>query len=215
MSIALISTGTELLKGSVVNTNSAFIGRELASAGLQVIADFTIGDHPRELYAALSDALKLADIIVITGGLGPTRDDLRLDAAARFFGLELESDPVLEEKVTAFWHRRHTGRVPGLVLKQARRPADSVVLDNPNGSAGGIAFRTVYDRRERLVVLLPAPPRPVSFSLVRTATRLKQKPNATTRCSRQPLFPSERWSWAIPWSPASENSRFSSSWKRL
>ena len=159
MSIALISTGTELLKGSVVNTNSAFIGRELASAGLQVIADFTIGDHPRELYAALSDALKLADIVVITGGLGPTRDDLSLDAAARFFGLELESDPVLEEKVTAFWHRRHTGRVPGLVLKQARRPAGSEVLDNPNGSAGGIAFRTVYDRRERLVVLLPGPPR--------------------------------------------------------
>ena len=85
MSIALISTGTELLKGSVVNTNSAFIGRELASAGLQVIADFTIGDHPRELYAALSDALKLADIIVITGGLGPTRDDLSLGATRAGF----------------------------------------------------------------------------------------------------------------------------------
>lgn len=179
MSIALISTGTELLKGSVVNTNSAFIGRELASAGLQVIADFTIGDHPRELYAALSDALKLADIIVITGGLGPTRDDLSLDAAARFFGLELESDPVLEEKVTAFWHRRHTGRVPGLVLKQARRPADSVVLDNPNGSAGGIAFRTVYDRRERLVVLLPGPPRELE-PMVRQALIPLLKSQSTT-----------------------------------
>lgn len=159
MSIALISTGTELLKGSVVNTNSAFIGRELTSAGLAVVADFTVGDRPHELYAALSDALKLADTVVITGGLGPTRDDLSLDAAARFFGLELESDPALVEKVTAFWHKRHAGRVPGPVLKQARRPVNSQVLDNPNGSAAGIAFRTVYDRRERLVVLLPGPPR--------------------------------------------------------
>ena len=110
MSIAILSTGTELLKGSILNTNAGFLCRRLAAAGLRPVLELTAGDHPAEIAAALGDALRAADTVIITGGLGPTRDDLTLDAVSRFFGLELEIDPALAEKVEAFWSRRHEGR---------------------------------------------------------------------------------------------------------
>lgn len=159
MKIALISTGTELLKGSTLNTNCAFLGRALTAAGLKVIAQFTVGDHAAEIYAALGNALKLADTIIITGGLGATSDDLTLEAATRFFGLELQQDPALVEKVTEFWYRRNSKRVPKMVLKQARRPENSIILANPNGSASGLAWEAEYAKETRFIALLPGPPR--------------------------------------------------------
>ena len=120
MSIAVISTGTELLKGTVLNTNLAFLGRELGTLGLSIRLALIAGDREQELYTACAEALGAADTLIISGGLGPTRDDITLDATARFFGLELEPHPELVEKVTAFWHERHRGRVPGQVLRQAR-----------------------------------------------------------------------------------------------
>ena len=106
MSIAILSTGTELLKGSILNTNAGFLCRRLAAAGIRPVLELTAGDHPAEIAAALGDALRAADTVIITGGLGPTRDDLTLDAVSRFFGLELEIDPALAEKVDTFWGRR-------------------------------------------------------------------------------------------------------------
>ncbi|MBS1371299.1 MAG: nicotinamide-nucleotide amidohydrolase family protein [Lentisphaeria bacterium] len=159
MSIAVISTGTELLKGTVLNTNLAFLGRELETLGLAIRLALIAGDHERDLYAAFSEALGSADTLIVTGGLGPTRDDITLDATARFFGLTLTPHPELVEKVTAFWGRRHRGRVPKQVLRQARAPQGAVILPNPNGSASGFRIDTLYGNRERRIFLLPGPPR--------------------------------------------------------
>ena len=159
MSIAVISTGTELLKGTVLNTNLAFLGRELGTLGLSIRLALIAGDREQELYTACAEALAAADTLIISGGLGPTRDDITLDATARFFGLELEPHPELVEKVTAFWHERHRGRVPGQVLRQARAPRGAAILPNPNGSASGFRIDTVYDSRPRRIYLLPGPPR--------------------------------------------------------
>ena len=137
MSIAVISTGTELLKGTTLNTNLAFLGRELNSIGLAIRLALTAGDHERDLYAAYSEALDCADTLIVSGGLGPTRDDITLDATARFFGLELAPHPELVEKGTNFWGLRHRGRVPKPVLRQARAPEGATLLPNPNGSATG------------------------------------------------------------------------------
>ena len=159
MSIAILSTGTELLKGTILNTNAGFLCRRLAAAGLRPVLELTAGDHPAEITAALGDALRAADTVLITGGLGPTRDDLTLDAVSRFFGLELEIDPLLAEKVEQFWSRRHDGRrAPKTVLRQARVPHGATILPNANGSASGIRIDTEYGGRMRRIFLLPGPP---------------------------------------------------------
>ena len=158
MSIAVISTGTELLKGTVLNTNLAFLGRELGSHGLSIRLGITAGDRAPDLHAACADAMADADTLIVSGGLGPTRDDITLDAVARFFGLELEPDPALVESVTAFWRRRHTGRIPKPMLRQARTPHGAGILPNRNGSAAGFRIDTLYAGRPRRIYLLPGPP---------------------------------------------------------
>lgn len=159
MSIAVISTGTELLRGTVLNTNFAFLGRELARRGLAIRLGLTAGDRAPEIHTAFAEALAEADTVIVSGGLGPTRDDITLDAAARFFGLELETVPELEDRITAFWKLRHTGRVPKPVLRQARAPHGAKILPNPNGSAPGFRIDALYAGRARRVYLLPGPPR--------------------------------------------------------
>ena len=159
MSIAVICTGTELLKGSAVNTNMACLGRELCAAGMPPSLEITVGDHASELVEAISEALKFADTIVISGGLGPTTDDLTLDVTARFFGVELQENPLLHAKVEEFWHHHHPGRCPKNQFRQARVPADGFIMDNPHGSASGLGFKTFFGGRPRTVYLMPGPPR--------------------------------------------------------
>ena len=158
MGISVICTGTELLRGSTVNTNLAELGRELTARGAKLDAAFTVGDRAEDLYGALADALKRSECVVFIGGLGPTADDLTLPCAARFFGLELHQDPELTKKVDEFWARLHQGRCPKNQYKQAMIPDGGCAIPNPNGSASGIEFSGVYDRKMRHIFLLPGPP---------------------------------------------------------
>ncbi len=161
MKIAVINTGTELLNGSTVNTNSARIGEELAACGHTIALGITAGDTPSALYEALGAALRAADCVIISGGLGSTRDDITLESTARFFGWELTESPELRKHVENFWYQRHAagGRIPPVILRQALMPAGAVILPNPNGSASGYMVDCRYDRRDRRIILLPGPPR--------------------------------------------------------
>ena len=158
MSIAVICTGTELLKGSAVNTNMAFLGRELAAAGIPAALEITVGDHADELIRAIADALHVADTLIISGGLGPTTDDLTLDTVARFFSIPLVENEELKEKVQTFWNYHHHGRCPRQQFRQARVPEGGFILPNPVGSASGLGFQTIYAGIERKIILLPGPP---------------------------------------------------------
>ena len=158
MGISVICTGTELLRGSTVNTNLAELGSELTARGVKLDAAFTVGDRAEDLYGALADALRLSDCVVFIGGLGPTADDLTLPCAARFFGLELHQDAALSAKVDEFWARLHQGRCPKNQYKQAMLPEGGRAIPNPNGSASGIEFSGMYDHRLRHIFLLPGPP---------------------------------------------------------
>ena len=158
MGISVICTGTELLRGSTVNTNLAELGKELVSRGAKLDAAFTVGDTAEDLYGALADALKRSECVVFIGGLGPTADDLTLPCAARFFGLELRQDPELTKKVDEFWAHLHQGRCPKNQYKQAMLPEGGRAIPNPNGSASGIEFSGVYDHKTRHIFLLPGPP---------------------------------------------------------
>ena len=158
MSIAVICTGTELLKGSAVNTNLAYLGRELAAVGLPPSLEITVGDHASELLQAISDALEVADTLIISGGLGPTTDDLTLDTVARFFDQKLQENPELKNKVQNFWNFHHPGRCPKTQFRQARVPEGGFFMPNPVGSASGIGFETVFGGKLRKLFLLPGPP---------------------------------------------------------
>jgi len=159
MNIAVISTGTELLRGGTVNTNLAVLGTELTRGGAAPVLELAVGDREGDLWAALGMALRHAELIVVTGGLGPTTDDITLETTARFFGLALHRDPELVRKVEEFWARRHPGgHCPKQQYKQAMVPDGAAVIPNPDGSASGIEIRCDYDRATRHVFLAPGPP---------------------------------------------------------
>ena len=159
MPIAIISTGTELLKGCCCNTNSAFAGNLLTRHGLPPVLEISAGDRSGELFFAVSTALKKADILIISGGLGPTSDDITLETAARFFNLDLIIEPVLQKKVESFWTLRHgKSHCPKSQYKQAQIPSGGEYFDNPCGVASGIGFHTLYDGKQRHIFLLPGPP---------------------------------------------------------
>lgn len=159
MNIAFISTGTELLKGSAVNTNLRCFGSSLAAAGLVLHQEIACGDRKQEIAEALSAALKSSEILLVSGGLGPTSDDITLETVARFFGLELYQDEALTRKIENFW--KALGRAiacPKSQFKQAMLPVGGTAIDNPRGSASGIFFKTDYAGTARYVFLVPGPP---------------------------------------------------------
>ena len=158
MSIAIICTGTELLKGSCCNTDLAFAGANLTAAGMPPVLELTVGDHRDELVFALGTALKCADTVIVSGGLGPTRDDITLETIAAFFGLELIIEPELQKKVEFCWAQRHNSRCPKIQYKQAMIPVGGRYFDNSAGVASGIGIDLVYDRQMRHIYILPGPP---------------------------------------------------------
>ena len=159
MSIAIISTGTELLKGCCCNTDAAFAGNLLTRCGLPPVLEISAGDQSGELVFAIATALKKADTLIISGGLGPTADDITLETVARFFDLELVEVPELQKKVEKHWSLRHgDSRCPKSQYKQAQIPRNGEYFDNPCGVASGIGFQILYAGTMRHIYLLPGPP---------------------------------------------------------
>lgn len=139
MRVELLAVGTELLLGDIVNTNAAWLGRRLAAAGLDVTTAAVVGDNIGRITAAVSGGLERADALVMTGGLGPTQDDLTREALASVAGVALVRDPGLEralrERYAGFGHG-----VPERNYRQADRPSNADVLANPRGSAPGLCL---------------------------------------------------------------------------
>ncbi|MBN2704932.1 MAG: competence/damage-inducible protein A [Deltaproteobacteria bacterium] len=136
MKAEILATGDELRSGALIDTNSAWIARELENLGCMITRHTCIGDDLDGLTQVFLEIAARAAIVIVTGGLGPTLDDLSRDAAARACGLELVNDPESLEKVKSFFHAR--GReMPPNNLRQAMFPAGAVILPNPIGTAPG------------------------------------------------------------------------------
>ncbi len=150
----LIAVGTELLLGNIANTDAQFLSEKLSGLGITVHHHTVVGDNPRRLAQALETARGRADIIITTGGLGPTYDDLTKQTICRTFGRELElHEDILEEIRT--WFRNKLGReMPENNVQQALLPVGCVVFDNPVGTAPGCAFLEGGVH----VLMLPGPP---------------------------------------------------------
>jgi nicotinamide-nucleotide amidase len=149
----IITIGDELLIGQVNDTNSGWIAREMNSIGVRVNQFITVNDRPDHIVEAVRNALSKADIILITGGLGPTRDDLTKETLAGFFNSHLvEDNRVLKELETYFASRGR--KLTDTNKKQALVPDNCQVLYNPNGTAPGMWF----EKEEKVVVSMPGVP---------------------------------------------------------
>jgi len=150
---AVLAVGDELLLGDIVNSNAAWLGEALAAVGVQVVHSAMVGDDVPRLATALRRALEDADVVVVTGGLGPTGDDLTRDAVALVAGVPLDRSPAIEEQLRERF-RAYGFEMPPDVLRQADVPRGATVLDNPVGTAPGLRLEV----DGRLVVALPGPP---------------------------------------------------------
>lgn len=153
LTAAVLAVGDELLLGDVVNTNAAWLGGRLAAAGVQVVASAAVGDDLARLAVALRRALQDADVVLLSGGLGPTSDDLTRDAVAAVAGVPLERSAALERGLRERFASYATD-LPAQVLRQADVPRGARTLDNPAGTAPGLWLQV----GDRLVVALPGPP---------------------------------------------------------
>lgn len=157
MQAELIFTGTELLLGEVNNSHAQYLGRQLAALNIEVILSTTVGDNWQRMREILRQSLDRSDLIIITGGLGPTSDDLTKETVADVLGLSLETDePTLRDLIRHFTLRGMN--MPDSNRKQALFPAGSRILPNPVGTAPGAMVRT----EKNILVMLPGPPREVA-----------------------------------------------------
>lgn len=153
MNVALISIGDEILTGFIVNTNAAYLGRRLTETGLVVTAIETIADEAGAIVASLSRYCGKADWVIVTGGLGPTSDDITKATVANYFGTELVvSEPVLQEIQSRFAAMNRP--LTAANRAQADVPASAVILPNPKGTAPGMLLEKSGTR----FVFLPGVP---------------------------------------------------------
>lgn len=158
MRVEILNTGTELLLGNTVNTHAAWFGRELFKLGLRVARQTTVPDG-EAIREAIESCVARADVLIVTGGLGPTSDDLTRELAAAALGLDLITDEAALRSIEAFFAAR--GRpMAEANRKQALAPVGCDVLPNPNGTAPGIYIPPrINGRSDCALFLLPGPPR--------------------------------------------------------
>ena len=161
----IIAVGTELLMGSIANTNAQEISQALSGLGINVYYHTVVGDNPQRLRGALTAARQRADIIITTGGLGPTYDDLTKETICAVFDRKLELHPDVVEEIRAFYESALHVPMPENNTAQAMLPAGSVMFDNPVGTAPGCAFETQGTH----VLMLPGPPHEMRTMLRRCA----------------------------------------------
>lgn len=150
----LISVGTELLIGDIVNTNAAYLSRALAALGIGVFWQSVVGDNRERMREAFALAVSRADLVLVTGGLGPTNDDLTKEVAAEFFGEELVLHQPSLDAITSYLTARGI-RISDSQKKQAMQPKNGVVFENRHGTAPGSGF--FYPGG--VLILLPGPPK--------------------------------------------------------
>jgi len=153
MRAEIIAVGTELLTPSRVETNSLFITKKLNEFGFTVMRKFVVGDREEEIVGALVSALKGSEIVIVTGGLGPTHDDITREIVAKALGRKLAQDSAILEELR-LRYQQVALKMTGNNLRQAMVPEGAVPMENPNGTAPGLFMK----EGKTLLFLLPGPP---------------------------------------------------------
>ncbi|MBE5987483.1 MAG: competence/damage-inducible protein A [Paenibacillaceae bacterium] len=154
MVVELISVGTEILLGNIVNTNTQYLAEKCALLGLSMYHQVTVGDNRERLFAVLETALNRSDVVILTGGLGPTEDDLTKEVCAEVMGFDLVEDEHTRERISKYFKNNIYKEIPDNNWKQAMIPQGATVLDNNNGTAPGL----IMEKDGKTAILLPGPP---------------------------------------------------------
>lgn len=154
MKAEIMAIGTEILLGDIVNTNAQFLSKELASLGVGVYHQSVVGDNPDRILEGFDNAFKNCDTIITTGGLGPTKDDLSKELAAKYFGMEMNLRENLLCDLEAYF-KKNNFEMTENNRKQCYFPDEAIILPNPNGTAPG----AIFEKDGKRIILLPGPPR--------------------------------------------------------
>jgi len=158
-SAEILCVGTELLLGQIVNTNAAWLARELGLLGINSFYQTVVGDNVERLLGTLELAASRSELIILTGGLGPTQDDLTMATVARFCNLPLTLHEPSRQAIEHYFISAGRHHVTENNWKQAMMPAGAIVLPNTNGTApGAIIEHSSFDGRRIVFILLPGPP---------------------------------------------------------
>ncbi len=151
MNAEIIAVGTEILLGDITNTDAKFLSEELAALGISVYYQAVVGDNKDRLLGALKDGFNRSDIIITTGGLGPTDDDITKETGAEFFNRCLKLDEGIYSDIKAYFKGRDMAKTN---IKQAYVPEGATALKNNNGTAPGI----IIEENGKILIMLPGPP---------------------------------------------------------
>lgn len=155
MIVELISVGTELLLGNIVNTNAQYLAKHMATLGLDCYFQTTVGDNADRLKSALDIAYSRADMVILTGGLGPTKDDMTKEMLMNYFEKEAVLDINAYDLIRERLRKGGFTNITESQKKQAYVPKDSIILYNHNGTAPGC----IMENKGKICILLPGPPK--------------------------------------------------------
>jgi nicotinamide-nucleotide amidase len=160
MKSIILTIGDELLIGQVVNTNASSIARKLNGAGIEVVRMLTVADEEEEIVKAFEEAFPAFDVVVVTGGLGPTHDDVTKKAVCRFFHTDLVSDPDARKSIENFLKERNYAW-SAASEEQSLVPRGAVVIPNNHGTAPG----ELFERENKFFIVLPGVPHEMEFMM--------------------------------------------------
>lgn len=158
MIVEILTTGTELLLGQITNTNAPYLAREMNKLGFDVLYQSTVGDNRERMTNVLAHALSRADLVITSGGLGPTQGDITKEVSAQLFNRKLLLHEPSKHKIKCFFAERHR-QMPESNLRQAMIPEDAIVLLNERGTAPGI----IMENNGKTIIHLPGPPHELEF----------------------------------------------------
>jgi nicotinamide-nucleotide amidase len=180
--IECITTGSELLLGQVLNSHPGYLSGRLATMGLALARQTSVTDGKEAIGEVVKEAWGRSDLVIVTGGLGPTSDDVTREAVAGFLGKEMKFHPEILEKILGYFQRRGL-HAPEMVRLQAMVPEGMEVLPNEMGTAPGL----LWEEKGKILVLLPGPPRelgPMFEAWVEPRLRGWAKPAQVTKVVR-------------------------------
>lgn len=158
MNAEILCVGTELLHGDIVNTNAQYISKKLAEIAIDVHYQSVVGDNPKRIKECFKIAFQRADIVIATGGLGPTQDDITKNVLADYFNVEMVYDEKSYQHVRNMYSRfRHN--FPSNNMRQAYFPEGSIILTNTNGTANACIMKGEIEGKSKIGILLPGPPK--------------------------------------------------------
>ncbi|MCI8505090.1 MAG: competence/damage-inducible protein A [Lachnospiraceae bacterium] len=154
MVVEILAVGTELLLGNIANTNAQYLSRRCAALGFSVYHHTVVGDNEKRMTEAIRQAFGRSDIVILTGGLGPTEDDMTKEVCAKVMGFPMEEDVHTRKRISGYFRAARKKNVTDNNWKQALVPVGAKVLDNDNGTAPGL----ILEKNKKTVILLPGPP---------------------------------------------------------